>query len=316
MVGESVPDEQIESAPVEENELVEVEASDDSPPIDDDTDDTADDDAPEPSASAPPEHWSSADKTEFGSLPDDARDFVLRRYKSMEGDYTEKTKALADERGRFEKLDQVLAPHREQFARSGVDEAAAIAQLFQAQQFLQTQPVEALRWLAQTTGVDLSLLAPTDSSEDDSEWVDPDVKQLQQRLSHQEQYMASMQEQQNRERETVFVQQVNAFNAETGTDGKLVHPHMEAATPQMAALLKSGQAQTLQDAYDKSVWMVPEIRDQMIKSSQEQDTEEKTRRVQRAKRAGREVRSETAPVESTRPMSLRDTLRQAMAASQ
>jgi predicted Zn-dependent peptidase len=91
---------------------------------------------------------------------------------------------------------------------------------------------------------------------------------------------------------------------------------MEAATPQMAALLKSGQAQTLQDAYDKSVWMVPEIRDQMIKSSQEQDTEEKTRRVQRAKRAGREVRSETAPVESTRPMSLRDTLRQAMAASQ
>ena len=318
MAGEPAPEEQEESAPVEENEEVETAPAEPEEAVSDDTEEDEEPaEAPEPSASAPPEHWSSADKDEFESLPDGARDFVLRRYKSMEGDYTEKTKAIAGDRARFEKLDHVLAPHREQFAQSGVDEAAAVAQLFQAQRYLQTQPVEALRWLAQTAGVDLSQLGGSAANEEDpDEWVDPQVKQLQQRLNQQESYMASLQEQQARERETGFLQQIQGFQHQKSADGELSHPHMEAVMPQMTGLLQSRQATSLQDAYDKAIWMVPEIREKVLSSSKEQQTAEQTRRVKRAKRAGREVKSESAPVEPNRPMSLRETLQKAMAASQ
>mgnify|MGYP003649739890 FL=1 len=317
----SSAEEQVESAPVEENEELEAAPVEPDETVSDDTDEVPETeegtDEPETRASAAPEHWSSDDKDEFEALPDEARDFVLRRYKNMEGDYTEKTKALADDRGRFEKLDQVLAPHREQFARSGVDEAAAVAQLLQAQKFLQTQPVEALRWLAKSAGVDPSQLGdPAVNEEDPDEWVDPQVKQLQQRLNQQESYLASLQEQQNRERHTEFLGQVQGFHEEKTADGELAHPYMETVMSEMTGLLKSRQSTSLQDAYDKAIWMVPEVREKVLNSSKEQRTADQTRRVKRAKRAGREVKSETAPVEPNRSMSLRETLQKAMAASQ
>lgn len=316
----SSAEEQVESAPVEDNEEFEAAPVEPDEPVSNDIEERPkpeEDEEPEPLAAAAPDHWSSDDKDEFEALPEEARDFVLRRYKNMEGDYTEKTKALADERGRFDRLEQVLAPHREQFARSGVDEAAAVAQLLQAQKFLQTQPVEALRWLAKSAGVDPSQLGdPAVNEEDPYEWVDPQVKQLQQRLNQQESYLVSLQEHQNRERESVFLGQVQGFQNAKTADGELAHPHIEAVMSEMTGLLQSRQSTSLQDAYDKAIWMVPEVREKVLNSSKEQRTADQTRRVKRAKRAGREVKSESSPVEPNRPMSLRETLQKAMAASQ
>lgn len=314
------PDDKQESAAPVEDAIDEAEAPVAAESEEDVTYDATDAEAEEEPAEevdlSAPSNWSSEDREEFEALPTEARDFVLRRYKSMEGDYTEKTKQLSQDRSRFEKLEQVLAPHREQFALNGVDEAAAIGQLLQAQKFLQTQPVEALRWLAQSANVDLSQLsAPAATEDDPDEWVDPHVKQLQHRLSEQEKYLTALREQQQRESEAVFLRQVEAFHGEKAANGELAHPFMDDVMPQMTALLQSQQATSLQDAYDKAVWMIPEVRGKVLNSAKEKQTEEQTRRVKRAKRAGREVKSEVSPVEPTRPLSLRETLQQAIAAS-
>ena len=44
----------------------------------------------------PPQHWPETDKTMFGTLPDEAKSFLLRRHRDMEADYTRKTQENAD----------------------------------------------------------------------------------------------------------------------------------------------------------------------------------------------------------------------------
>ena len=78
--------------------------------------------------------------------------------------------------------------------------------------------------------------------------------------------------------------------------------------PAMAALLQSAQAANLTDAYEKAIWMTPEIREKIMAENRNAEAKEKTTRAKRAKRAARDVKSEAAPVEPTKPMSLREQL--------
>jgi hypothetical protein len=52
--------------------------------------------------------------------------------------------------------------------------------------------------------------------------------------------------------------EVEQFAAQPG------HEHLEALKPAMAMLLANGQANDLQDAYDKAAWGTPETRQYML----------------------------------------------------
>lgn len=256
-----------------------------------------------------PGHWSDEDREIFNAIPEDARDWVLKRDTAAQ--------EAAAEREKYTALEKVLAPHREQFARAGQDEATVVNQLLAAQRFLQTNPADAVQWLAQSAGVDLSqLVRPAASTEEPDEWVDPQIQSLQQRLDEQNKALAALQTQQQQERETAYLSQVQAFADQKTPEGDLLHPHLESAMPAMTALLQSQQAATLAEAYEKAIWMTPEIREKIMADNRTAEAQEKTKRAKRAKRAGREVKSEAAPVEPTAPMSLREQLMAAYQAQQ
>lgn len=115
-----------EEAPVDETAI--TEDGHDAPQIDDVSlgamfDDESDpepepeppkgDEAPpgeEPAPETPPEtleapqHWAEPDKETFNSLPRESQDFLLRRHKEMEGDYTRGKQGLAEEARAIEGL--------------------------------------------------------------------------------------------------------------------------------------------------------------------------------------------------------------------
>ena len=51
-----------------------------------------------------PQHWAEADKEVFNTLPRESQDFLLRRHKEMEGDYTRGKQSLAEEARAIEGL--------------------------------------------------------------------------------------------------------------------------------------------------------------------------------------------------------------------
>mgnify|MGYP003345041940 FL=1 len=80
--------------------------------------------------------------------------------------------------------------------------------------------------------------------------------------------------------------------------------HFEAARPAMISFLQTGQANTLQEAYDKAIWSDPEIRQQLIEAQQAEKlaklSDQKNRAAKAARAAAVSVRSST-PGTNTAP---------------
>uniref|UniRef100_A0A6M3KUZ4 Uncharacterized protein n=1 Tax=viral metagenome TaxID=1070528 RepID=A0A6M3KUZ4_9ZZZZ len=58
----------------------------------------------QPTALEAPRHWTAADKETFTSLPRESQDFLLRRHREMEGDYTRGKQSIAEEARALEGL--------------------------------------------------------------------------------------------------------------------------------------------------------------------------------------------------------------------
>jgi phage shock protein A len=70
-------------------------------------------------AREPPTNWKAADKETFKALPAPAQDFLLRRHKEMEADYTKKQQASAAFRKDYEPVDTMLAPYKDAMKAKG-----------------------------------------------------------------------------------------------------------------------------------------------------------------------------------------------------
>ena len=88
---------------------------------------------------------------------------------------------------------------------------------------------------------------------------------------------------------------VESFVKAVDENGNSVHPHFEDVKSVMGQLLSSGIAQTIEDAYDKAVWMVPEVQAKMIAATNETNLKNKATEAAKAKEAGFDPKSK-APV--------------------
>lgn len=289
-----------------EEESADEDDSEDDDESDQDTDDS-EDDTEEESDDEPikaPEHWSAADRERFESLPDEAKDFVLERHKAMEGDYTRKTQELASIRKRGEALEEVIGPYRQEFQLSGLDDVAAIRQLFTVHDALKRDPNQAIQWLAQTYGADLT-------STDDQN-IDPTVAELKRQIQQmrQEQQHQALTAQQRQQQE--IESQIKAFEEEKDADGSLKHPSFMDVQDDMAVLIQAGRATDMEDAYQKAIRMRPDMFETIQKKQTEQakqkEKAEKAKLAKRAKKAASGVKSSGAGVKKDAPASLHDEI--------
>jgi len=147
-----------------------------------------------------------------------------------------------------------IAPYQQTLQSMGVDAPTAISALLKADHTLRySDPATKAQYfqqLAQQYGIDLQAVQ-------NAPQVDPQTQYLMNQLNElrqtQQQWHNSIQQQEQTRANQELEQFNNAGNA-----------HFEAVRGDMADLLETGKATSLQDAYEKAVWMNPDIRQSLI----------------------------------------------------
>jgi len=207
-------DSEIESAPAAEEAAPateEISASDEAP--EDDVAEAAESDT-ESEGSEPvsqtitaPQSMSAKDREAFYALPPESQQWISDRVKSQEADYTRKTMEVAEQRKMYDKVEQAIAPRRQQFAMNGLDEGTAIGQLLALSDYADSDPVGFTRYLLEQRGIPVSAL-----NENVGEYsVDPQMLEMQQRIQGFENHFAQQQNQQLEQEGQVVSGVINDF---------------------------------------------------------------------------------------------------------
>lgn len=172
-------------------------------------------------------------------------------------------------------VETAIAPLHELSQQNGIPWQEGLNRLLTVESSLRnpaTAP-QMVQQLAQAYGVDLAAL------------VNGSPQPQRQQPSFDPNIIPQLVERQVTEKLTAYQQdqalnsEIQQFASARGTDGQVAHPHFETVKSTMGILLQSGQAQTMQEAYDKAIWLSPETRPQpQIQVNNQQQ-------VQRAKRA-------------------------------
>ena len=271
--------------------------------------------APELEAISAPKHWPKEEQEIFNAWDANVQHQVMDRYKAMEGDYTKKTQALAKYKKRNESLDEIYGPFRDDFQRAGMDEVAATRQLLAAHKYLREDPQQALKWLAQSYGVDLK--AVNDDTAIEDEYADPQMKAMQQQIAQLQGTITNQQQQaQNMQKQEVQAM-IDNFQTAKDADGNLKHPHFDVVQNQMSGLISSGVAKDIESAYEMAVYANPETRAKVLEEKVKNETKQevKAEAVQKAKKQQRvNVKGSGTPSNSGIPsgMSLNETIKFSM----
>lgn len=202
---------------------------------------------------------------------------------------------------RAKAYDQAVAPYQQHLQSLGVDAPTAISALMRADVILRTSDPatkqQYFRQLAQQYGVDLNQQVPQ---------ADPQTQFLMSQLNQLRQQQEMWHNQFQRQEQSRAQQELSQF----ATADK---PHFEALRNDMADLLESGKATSLEDAYDKAAWMHPEVRQTLLEQQrgEMQRKAMETAQAQRARSAAVSVKGSSPASGGVSPQnkgSLRDML--------
>ena len=224
-----------------------------------------------------PYGWSK-DKAELWSkLEPDVQQVIVEREQQRNKDYTQKTQDISE-------LMKTFEPYEDRLNLAGESKASVVQRLLAAQNYLETNPKEAIQWLAKSYGVELGSQQEVEDDLDDPELreVKNELKSLKEKLSQREQQEVQQSQQS-------LQAQVKNFQEATDSEGNLLHPHFDSVRVEMGALINSGRATDLDQAYEMAIWANPEMRQELLKQQQESITkttkQAKQQKVTQAKKA-------------------------------
>lgn len=315
-----------EDAPEEVEEL-EEESSDADENLDDEEnlDDVEEDSSGEIEAL---ENWSADKKEKFKAIPPENKEIVMDAMKELERGFNRKFEDLAEVRKRDEAFNNVFAPVKTQIDAIGLGPVEVTQNLVNAHQMLSTNPEqgirdvitqyggakasEIVRGMAQELGL-LNQDAPNGESDD---YIDPQIKALQDELSDLKGGLTRTEQQKQQEQYTQHLNTVNLFKEAVDDSGNKKHPHFDRVEQSMADLIGAararGQTLNLDDAYTSAVRMDPELFQQILADekaelAKQQDAKRK-QRVAASKKAARSPKESDVKASTVKPKKTLDDI--------
>ena len=246
-----------------------------------------------------PSSWSKSVASKWDDLPAEVKAEIHKR----ESDYHKGIEPYRQSAAIAQEMQQAIAPYMQNIQASGVHPLQAINHLLGVEHTLRNgsaqEKAHKIAEIARDYGIDLQQIQPLPP-------IDPQTQALIRQNQQLQQFQQTTLQQQNQ----AVASEIEAFRANPE------NVHFEAVKDDMAALLQSGRATDLQDAYDKAVWMRPDIRQTLVQQQRtdaQKQAAEKKRRA-RAKTASGSVRGAANPKATTLnpDASLRDTLNAAL----
>lgn len=203
----------------------------------------------------PPAALSAAAKAKWATL-DPA---MQAEWSKRETDMVQGMQKQGDQLKRFQRMDEVIAPHRNFLAMNGQDEVTYVRSLVAADELLRgPNPLNALAQIAGMYNIDLRQLGgPAQAVQPGQQPApqaqpDPRYQALEQQIAELKQSQAQQLTNAQQTEQAQLQAQIDAFAKD--------HLYFENVKGPVAALLRSGEAATLDEAYDMACWARPDIR--------------------------------------------------------
>ncbi len=218
---------------------------------------------PSTAAVAAPVSWSAEAKALWASAPPALQQAVLKREQEASNGIRQYSEKVAQ-------FEQALAPVAQEAQRRGMSPDDAIKRLIDGNTFIETQPEQAILWLAQKNGIDLANLASNPPAPQQAR-PDPVYAQVSQTVQTLEQRLQQIEFGNN----LTVAQQFAASK-----------PHYADVEEQLPAFIREVQRlepgltglPLLEKAYERAIWLNPDVRSKI--QATERETAEKARQAE------------------------------------
>jgi len=247
-----------------------------------------------------PKSWPKEMHEHWGKTDPKVQDYWETREKQML-DGLEQYKGDA---GYGKTLREAILPYKPVLESIGMDETTAVKSLLNAHYRLTQGTPEQRHAAYQELGKNLGLI--------EGDKIDPQVRQLQEKLSAIESTITTSQQRALQETQAKVSKEVEAF----ASDAK--HPYFDEVADDIVAMIHAGKS--LEDAYEKAVWANPVTRQkEMTRLQTENEAKLKDKAKQEAEKArqaastnvrGRETRRTPTEPKGTMEDTMKETLRE------
>lgn len=240
------------------------------------------------------EHWTEEFKGVIGELSEEQAKIVVENYKGADGRANEKFEESAEARKFYENMN--VAGLKTSLPPGATPESYYNG-LIQVEQAFNRDPEGTLIYMMQQAGMNNAegiqkLQTKLGLTQTEETYQDPDLKALHEEVNGLKRTLA--QNDTNRTQQQSFEANatIEAFKNET-SNGQSAHPHFEQVRDAMGGLMNAGQAQNIQEAYDKAVRMDDELFKGILKESEKSMVKAKEAKriasVEKSKAASRNV---------------------------
>lgn len=220
-----------------------------------------------------------------------------------ESDYHKGLENYKSHAQRAREFEQALQPYQQTIQQMGLDGPTAAARMLQVEHTLRyadpATKAQMLNKIAQDYGIDMGMAQQVPQQDPQTQYL---MQQLNELRNTQQMWQNTIQQQ---EREKANYELTNFSSTGEKT-------HFEAVRNDMADLLESGKAQSLEQAYEMAIWMRPDVRQTLIEQQriEAQKKYEEQQRATRAKTASVSVKGSSPSSSGSQPVSgsLRDIL--------
>lgn len=259
-----------------------------------------------------PKTWKPEAAAQWAQVPPAVQAEIARREEDMFRGL-EQYKAAA---GFGQSINNELKPYEQILKSAGIEPVPLIRNLLAAEHALATGTNESriafLRDLAGQYKIDLGQISGSGNGEADDLYADPQIVKLQQEIQELRSGQAAVQQRAQQEERAKATSQVEAFFA----DAKNVYA--DECANEIADLVAKDRTLTLQQAYDKAVWLNPvtrekEIARQTAEKQASAQAEAKARAEAALKAKGVNVQSSPKAGAATMPLgTMDDTMAETM----
>jgi hypothetical protein len=240
-----------------------------------------------------PEHWNAEDKATFAKLPQEGKNFLLRRHGEMEAEFTRKSQASAGAVQFTQSIAPVFNdPHMSRILQQERATPAQAIQTWAAWHKMGTSENQQDKFtllvgLTQRMGLDPARIfaalqnqsPPLPPGFTQEDLKDPAIKLFADHIGKTENKIAALEGQiQQRERaeqaarEQVALesatQNINGFADAKSADGRPLRPHFNTVLPQLIEMFRANPQRDMAEAYETACWANPEVRQQLMAAHQ------------------------------------------------
>lgn len=260
---------------------------------------------PEDPAAQYPGTWKKEIADKWTALPPEIRAEVHRREQDFHKGISEYKEAAAFGRA----VGNEMLPFVNEFRQMGTTPSGVLKELMPIWKNIAfgtaEQKQQTLLQIARDAGIDIASLAAAPPQAAAPASVDPTLQQLLTRQTRLEGLLQQQTAEQARQAREAADAEIGRFRSDPA------NTHFAAVESQMAALISSGQADSLKDAYDKAIWLNPDTRTKLLADQAEERRKRDAEQAAAARKAASvNVVKRGTPPAPTKPRTMEDTIRE------